>query len=443
MILGALDIQDLTSNPAIKFMPCLPDSLGMTATPIHHKGLFHVKQTTAKTVPVALLAIALILLAINMRSPIVMLGSVAPILKDALGLTDNMIGWLGALPMPAFALGSLLSPYVARRFGLERTLVLMVAIISISLMVRVLGNSWLFFIGTGVMALAIGFVNTLGAPIIKKHAPNHIALMTGLLSLCMSVFAGLTAWAVLPLTTASSWQFGLGSWAIVGLITAMIWYVISRQTAAHTPATSTHTRFNAWRNINAWLLAAFMGIQSVLFYGMAAFLPSIGVAKGMTLDEATKLALTFQIAAPFTIISLTWLTKRGVSVRISAIIATLLNVMGVSGLIYFPAQLHLWSLLMGLGVASIFTLSLMMFSLRTHDADTARDVSGMVQAVGYSIAFTGPVMLGELFEIHQDWHMPLLALLALMAVNVVVAWFATRPYMFEHQTKSPSPRQKS
>lgn len=442
-MLGALDIQDLTSNPAIKLMLCLPDSLGMIAAPIHHKGLFHVKQITNKTTPIALLAIALILLAINMRSPIVMLGSVAPILKDALGLTDNMIGWLGALPMPAFALGSLLSPYVARRFGLERTLVLMVAIISISLMVRVLGDSWLFFIGTGIMALAIGFVNTLGAPIIKKHAPNHIALMTGLLSLCMSVFAGLTAWAVLPLTTASSWQFGLGSWAIVGLITAMIWYVISRQTAAHTPATSTHTRFNAWRNINAWLLAAFMGIQSVLFYGMAAFLPSIGVAKGMTLDDATKLALTFQIAAPFTIISLTWLVKRGVSVRISAIIATLLNVMGVSGLIYFPTQLHLWSLLMGLGVASIFTLSLMMFSLRTHDADTARDVSGMVQAVGYSIAFTGPVMLGELFEIHQDWHTPLLALLALMAVNVVVAWFATRPYMFEHQTKSPSPRQKS
>lgn len=130
-----------------------------------------------------------------------------------------------------------------------------------------------------------------------------------------------------------------------------------------------------------------MGIQSMLFYGMAAFLPMIGVAKGLALERATELPLTFQIAAPITIISLTWLIKHGMSVRNLAMVAATLNTVGVAGLIYLPDHLHLWSLLMGLGAASIFTLSLMMFSLRTYDSDTARDVSGMVQAVGYSIAF--------------------------------------------------------
>lgn len=391
------------------------------------------ESPSTKAVPIALLAIALILLAINLRSPIVMLGSLAPILKDALELTDTMIGWLGALPMPAFALGSLLSPYVARRLGLERTLVIMVALIGLSLVVRVLSGSWLFFIGTGVMALAIGFVNTLGAPIIKKHAPNHIALMTGLLSLCMSIFAGSVAWAVVPLTQAVGWRLGMGLWALAAAATVIVWLVVSRYAQTGETTAQARTQFNAWKDINAWLLAAFMGIQSMLFYGVAAFLPMIGVDKGLPLARATELALTFQIAAPITIISLTWFIKRGVSVRILAMVAALLNVLGVAGLIYFPTQLHLWSLSMGLGAASIFTLSLMMFSLRTYDSDTARDVSGMVQAVGYSIAFFGPLMLGQLFERYQDWHEPLTALLALMLVNVVIAWFATRPYMFANK----------
>ena len=393
------------------------------------------KQSKATAVPLALLAIALILLAVNMRAPIVMLGSLAPILKDTLGLTDGMIGWLGALPMPAFAIGSLLSPYLARRLGLEQTLILMVGLLSLALGVRVLGDAGLFFVGTGVMALAIGFMNTLGAPLIKKHAPNHIALMTGLLSLCMSLFAGAVAWAVLPMTQAFGWQISMGSWAVVGVMTLIVWLMIAKRSQSNSTVTSQgKSNFNPWADINAWALAAFMGIQSLLFYGMAAFLPMIGAAKGLQLHRATELALTFQIAAPFTIITLTYLIKRGAPVRVTAVVAAILDAVGVAGLIYMPEYLHLWSLLMGLGAASIFTLSLMMFSLRTHDAETARDVSGMVQAVGYTIAFFGPVLLGKLFEIYQDWHMPLMAFLALMVANIYFAWFATRPYMFESKS---------
>lgn len=393
------------------------------------------KQSKATAVPLALLTIALILLAVNMRAPIVMLGSLAPILKDTLGLTDGMIGWLGALPMPAFAIGSLLSPYLARRLGLEQSLILMVGLLSLALGVRVLGDAGLFFVGTGVMALAIGFMNTLGAPLIKKHAPNHIALMTGLLSLCMSLFAGGVAWVVLPMTQAFGWQIGMGSWAVVGVMTLIIWLMIAKRSKPNSTVTSQgKSNFNPWADINAWALAAFMGIQSLLFYGMAAFLPMIGAAKGLPLHRATELALTFQIAAPFTIIALTYLIKRGAPVRVTAVVAAILDAVGVAGLIYMPEYLHLWSLLMGLGAASIFTLSLMMFSLRTRDAETARDVSGMVQAVGYTIAFFGPVLLGKLFEIYQDWHMPLMTFLALMVANIYFAWFATRPYMFESKS---------
>lgn len=69
--------------------------------------------------PLFLLIITLMFSAVNMRSPIVMVGSVAPTLTDALGLSVSAIGLLGSLPMPMFAFGALVAPMLAKRFGLE------------------------------------------------------------------------------------------------------------------------------------------------------------------------------------------------------------------------------------------------------------------------------------------------------------------------------------
>ncbi|MDO5651576.1 MAG: MFS transporter [Moraxella sp.] len=399
--------------------------------------------------PLWLVLAGLVVLAIIMRSPIVVLGSLAPLLKQTLAVSDELIGWLGAMPMPAFAMGSLMSPFLARRVGLENALLVMIVLMTVSVSGRVAGGVWTLFVGTAVMAVAIGFANTLAAPLIKKHSPQHIALATGLFSLCMSVFAGLSAWVVIPVVSWTSWQFGMGLWAVFGVVAFGLWAwvgkfkpVINNTQSTHLHTThpnnahnhhsngNTHTPFNAWRNINAWCLAVFMGLQSLLFYTVAAFLPSIGTAKGLSLATATELAMTYQLVAPFAIIGMTWGIKRGVSVPAVAVVCAVFNFVGVLGINYLPAYLHLWSALIGFGGAAIFTLSLMLFSLRTYSSDTARDVSGMVQAIGYSIAFFGPLLMGGLYAHYQDWQMPLNVLATLMAINIVAAYFATREYMF-------------
>ena len=163
---------------------------------------------------------------------------------------------------------------------------------------------------------------------------------------------------------------------------------------------------------------------------MAVFLPSIVIAKGVTLDDATKIAMYYQLVAPAAIIGLTWLIRRGVLVRLIGMTGALLNAIGALGLLMTSHWLTLWAVLLGLGSVAIFTLTLMLFSLRTYHSDVARDVSGMVQVVGYGLAFFGPVLMGALYEHYQSWHPPVLLLFVLMAVNVLVAWFATADYMF-------------
>ena len=194
---------------------------------------------THRRLSIALLIVALIAAAVNMRSPIVMIGSVTDVLSTSLGLSTAQIGYLGALPMPLFALGALFAPQVAARFGLERVILVMTLLLTAAVATRVwLGVTWLF-IGTLLLSFAIGFLNALTAPFIKKYAPNHIAIATGTFSLSMSVMAGVSAWLVVPMTETLSWQIALSVWAIFGVLSFLLYALVSGHHLMNTPQQQT------------------------------------------------------------------------------------------------------------------------------------------------------------------------------------------------------------
>lgn len=367
------------------------------------------------------LLVGLILAAVNMRTPLVMLGSVAPMVATELGLTTTMIGLLGALPMPLFAFGALVSARLARRFGLHRMMIVMTLLLAMGVATRSWFGATVLFIGTLILSFAIGMLNALIAPFIKQHAAGHITVATGVFSLSMSAMAGVGAWAVVPLSEYWGWRVSMSFWAVFSLAAALIWWRFADKPTVADGA-EFGTRYSVWHNHQAWHLAAFLGLQSLLFYSIASFLPAIVMSYGATLQQAVRLALVCQLMALPAIIGLTYLMRRGVSVRLLAIVGTSMNALAVAGLLFMPTQMLMWSVLMGLGCAMVFTLSLMMFSLKTTTTEMARDLSSMAQAIGYSIAFFGPFLLGWLYQWQGDWQLPLAVLLLLMLVNVGFAW---------------------
>ncbi|UZA30004.1 hypothetical protein LP097_14135 [Moraxella bovis] len=161
--------------------------------------------------PLALLIITLVLLAINMRSPIVMLGSVAPTLTDALGLSVSAIGLLGSLPMPMFAFGALVAPMLAKRFGLEVMMMISGAVLAVGVLSRVwLGVSGLF-VGTVVLSLAIGLLNALTAPFIKNTPP-----ITSLLPQAYLAYPCRCVQGCVPIWSYRSWAWCRGRWRCRG-----------------------------------------------------------------------------------------------------------------------------------------------------------------------------------------------------------------------------------
>lgn len=381
---------------------------------------------------------AMILLATNMRAPIVALGSIAPVVKDALDISEFQIGWLGAVPMLSFAVGALISPTIGKRFGLENTLIAMIGLLTVGMIIRTAIPTWSgFLIGTLLLTLAIGFANTLAAPVIKQRTPQHIPLITGLFSLTMTTTAGIVAGVVLPLSAQVGWQWALGGWTILGVFAFVIWLFLrvrlgSSNHQAVIPAALGSSDISMWRTTFAWQIAIFMGLQSLLFYTVASFLPSIWVSKGLSAVSAGQMGSVFQFMAPVSILSLTWLVNRGRPIQALAVFAAVLNVVGILGVSYLSTDLAwLWSGMMGMGCSAIFTLSMMLFSMRTYTTNQASELSGMAQAVGYIIAFFGPLGTGWLHETTGSWSVPLFIMLILMIVNVVIAWLVSRPVMVD------------
>lgn len=389
-----------------------------------------------------LVVIAIMLMASNMRSPIVALGSIAPVVQDALDLTATHIGWLGAIPMLMFALGALISPAIGKRFGLENTLIVVILLLTTGIIMRSTWLEWQGFLwGTILLSLAIGFANTLVAPIIKQHTPSNIALVTSIFSLTMSMMAGIASGMVYPLSQQTGWQWALGGWALLGIAALVAWIVLRLKVgSSHKMPVATLTDDEAaqeatsvWKAPLAWQLAIFMGLQSLLFYTIAAFLPSIWIGKGLSEVEAGSMGSVFQFMAPIAIISMTWLIRnRGVKLQPIALVATVLNVIGLAGIAYLPSLMPIvWTALMGLGCAAIFTLCIMLFSMRTYTPNQASKLSGMVQTVAYLVAFAGPFGAGWLFEQTQTWDAPLLFILILTLINIFMAWLASRPIMID------------
>lgn len=381
---------------------------------------------------------AMILLATNMRAPIVALGSIAPVVQEALNISETQIGWLGAVPMLTFALGALISPSIGKRFGIENTLIAMIVLLTAGMVIRTAIPTWLGFLsGTVMLTLAIGFANTLAAPVIKQRTPKNIPLITGLFSLTMTVMAGIVAGVVLPLSEWVGWQWALGGWSILGVFAIVIWIFLRIRLGSSSDqvvpiAEQGSSNISIWRTGFAWQIGIFLGIQSLLYYTVASFLPSILISKGMSAVSAGQMGSVFQFMAPLSILSLTWLVNRGRPIQALAVLAATLNVIGIAGLSYASTDLAwLWSGLMGAGCSAIFTLSMMLFSMRTYTTNQASELSGMAQFVGYLLAFFGPLGTGWLHEVTDNWDLPLFITLILMIINVGIAWLVSRPIMVD------------
>ncbi|MFZ0578249.1 MAG: MFS transporter [Psychrobacillus psychrotolerans] len=373
-----------------------------------------------------LLIIGIVFISTTLRAPLTAVGPIISYIRDGLDISNVLAGFITTIPLLAFAIVSPFVPKIARRLGMEMTLFLAILLLAIGIIIRSLGTPLLLLLGTALIGVAIAFGNVLLPSFIKLKFPLQLGLMTGVFTVSMNLSAGIGAGISYPIADGTSygWQGALGFWAILAIIAGIIWLpqVKKKQEIDVVPSsTNVEKAKSILKSPLTWTITLCMGLQSLIFYTTAAWIPEILQTQGMEAEKSGWMLSIMQFAQlPMTFL-IPILAGRFKDQRILVLVFTIFYLIGFTGLLYGDISLTLlWMVALGLGGGASFGLVMMFFSLRSRTPMEAADLSGVAQSFGYLLAAVGPVFFGFIHDATGSWEIPKI----LFIVTVILLFFA-------------------
>ncbi|WEV74671.1 MFS transporter [Bifidobacterium sp. ESL0798] len=249
-----------------------------------------------------LVILGLVLVAANLRMPITMMPPLLPDLKAEIGLPTSLAGLLTTIPLLAFALASPLMGKSGARHGSEKVLVASLAVLSIGSFLRIIPSVWALLIGTAALGIGIAGGNVLLPAVIKERFPESIAGKTTLYTTAQVLVASLGTATSGIIASHIGIKGSMGIFALLGPVALMSWLVIMLSGSARGNKVKAGgderplVDRTPWRSRLAWVILAYFGMQSMLYYSLLTWLPSIWQTAGFSAVVAGNLATLFQLS---------------------------------------------------------------------------------------------------------------------------------------------------
>ena len=389
--------------------------------------------------PVWWVGVAIVLVAANLRPAVV---GVAPLLSEIQAserLSGTGAGILTALPVLCFGLLAPAAPVLARRFGIERTLLGALLLLCVGFVVRSSGPLVALFGGTVILGSAIAVGNVLLPSLIKRDFAHRTGVMTGLYTMAISGGAALAAGVTVPVAQATGlgWRGALAAWALFVVVALVCW--LPQVCRAPRPArTGAHRVGGLWRDAVAWQVTLYMGLQSLSYFAVTAWLPAILVARGYDPVVAGWLLSLTSVAGIAGATIAPVLATRGRRQRGLALGITVGAAVGLLGVLVPIGVEPVAVIVLGAAQSAALGLALTLVAVRAPDAAHAAQLSGMAQSVGYVLAAAGPFAVGALRDATGGWVVPLVLLLALLAVQGTAGVLAGRDRLVRRRAILPA-----
>jgi CP family cyanate transporter-like MFS transporter len=156
-------------------------------------------------------------------------------------------------------------------------------------------------------------------------------------------------------------------------------------------------------------------------YVVMGWLPSMLSHAGFDARQAgLALALANAMSIPMSLIIPPLAVRRGSAYPL-VLLTTAFYAAGYLGLLSSsPTKSDLWLCALLLGAANgSLPLAITMINLRSGRAELTAQLSAMTQCGGYLLAISGPFLVGWLHQISGGWQLPLHAVLATLAIQLV------------------------
>ncbi|MER6774189.1 MFS transporter [Streptomyces bacillaris] len=433
-----------------------------------------------------LIAVGLVLAALNLRPAITSLGALLEEVREGLHMSGSVAGVLTSVPPLCFALFGVMAPRLARRFGAGTVVCAGMAAIAAGLVIRPYIGSTAGFLAASALALmGIAVSNILMPVIVKRWFPDRVGTMTGLYSMALALGTALAAAVTVPLTGAlgGNWQSGLAVWAVLAALAVLPWIVLVRdrtpapgQPAAVRPGrgsgaasasgaasgsaegsgpasasasgaasgsasasgaadarSSEAPALRITRSRTAWGLACFFGLQATAAYITMGWMPQIFRDAGVPAGTAgVLLAVTMAMGVPLAFV----IPRVAGRLRQQGPIVVVLGLCGLIGYtgLYLAPAAGAWAWALLLGVANCaFPLALTMIGMRSRTGAGVVRLSAFAQSTGYLLSIPGPLLVGVLYQHSGGWGLPIALMAGLMIPQMVAGVLAGRDRTIEDE----------
>ncbi|HGJ6762166.1 TPA: CynX/NimT family MFS transporter [Streptococcus pneumoniae] len=368
----------------------------------------------------------IILIGVSLRTPFTVLPIILGDISQGLGVEVSSLGILTSLPLLMFTLFSPFSTRLAQKIGLEHLFTYSLFFLTIGSLIRLI-NLPLLYLGTLMVGASIAVINVLLPSLIQANQPKKIGFLTTLYVTSMGIATALASYLAVPITQASSWKGLIILLTLLCLATFLVWLPNHRYNHRLAPQTKQKSQTKVMRNKQVWAIIIFSGFQSLIFYTVMTWLPTMSIHAGLSSHEAGLLtSILSLISIPFsmTIPSLT----TSLSTRNRQLMLTLVSLAGVVGIsmLFFPINNFIYwlaiHLLIGTATSALFPYLMVNFSLKTSAPEKTAQLSGLSQTGGYILAAFGPTLFGYSFDLFHSW-VPSVAALLLIDILMTVALF--------------------
>lgn len=368
----------------------------------------------------------IILIGVSLRTPFTVLPIILGNISQGLEVEVSSLGVLTSLPLLMFTLFSPFSTQLAQKIGLEHLFTYSLFFLTIGSLIRLI-NLPLLYLGTLMVGASVAVINVLLPSLIQANQPKKIGFLTTLYVTSMGIATALASYLAVPITQASSWKGLILLLTLLCLATFLVWLPNHRYNHRLAPQTKQKSQIKVMRNKQVWAIIIFSGFQSLIFYTVMTWLPTMSIHAGLSSHEAGLLtSILSLISIPFsmTIPSLT----TSLSTRNRQLMLTLVSLAGVVGIsmLFFPINNFIYwlaiHLLIGTATSALFPYLMVNFSLKTSAPEKTAQLSGLSQTGGYILAAFGPTLFGYSFDLFHYW-VPSVAALLLIDILMTVALF--------------------
>lgn len=374
------------------------------------------ERTAAGALRPGLLLAALLLVALTLRAALASIPPLVPTIEADLGLSGAAAGALTTLPVLCMGLFAPPAHRMAQRFGREAAIAVALVLLLAGFALRLAGSfTPTLFLAVLLGGIGIAVAGTVLPGVVKEFFPERSGTVTGFYLAGMMVGATAASALAVPLATVlGSWQASIASWGVLAVVALAAWLpVVRKVNEREGEEAEAGTHGLPWRSRTAWLVAAYLTMNSVLFYSLLAWIAPAYESFGWTGERAGLLLAEFSVVQLVSALTIPLAAARMPDRRPLFGLVVGLAVVGLVAVTWVPMGAPwVWIAILGYGLGGGFTLGLALLVDYAPDPTQSAGLSAMAFLASYSIAAAGPLLLGALRDVTGGFRVPFLLLLA-------------------------------